>query len=340
MGKKRKYIRLAVLSVIVIGLAMYVSKQRNTPFQKNSGFVFGTVYNITYQSDNDLQKGIEAELQKVDNSLSPFNKTSVISRVNRNEKVTVNEMFSEVFQLAEKISAETDGAFDITVAPMVNAWGFGFKTGNMPDARQLDSLRAIVGFHKVKLEEGRVVKKNPNIMLDCSAIAKGYGCDVVARFLEKNGVKNYMVEIGGEIVTCGVNDQRMPWKIGVTKPTDDSLNVNSELQTVLNVTNKSMATSGNYRNFYYKNGRKYAHTIDPKTGMPVQHSILSATVLADNCATADAYATSFMVMGLDKARKVLEKHPELMAYFICSGKNGKTTVWFSPSMMGKYLDEK
>ena len=339
MGKKRKYIRLAVLSVIVIGLALYVSKQRNTPFQKNSGFVFGTVYNITYQCDNDLQKGIEAELQKVDNSLSPFNKTSVISRVNRNEKVTVNEMFSEVFQLAEKISAETDGAFDITVAPMVNAWGFGFKTGNMPDARQLDSLRAIVGFHKVKLEGGRVVKKNPNIMLDCSAIAKGYGCDAVARFLEKNGVKNYMVEIGGEIVTCGVNDQRMPWKIGVTKPTDDSLNVNSELQTVLNVTNKAMATSGNYRNFYYKNGRKYAHTIDPKTGMPVQHSILSATVLADNCATADAYATSFMVMGLDKARKVLEKHPELMAYFICSGKNGKTTVWFSPSMKGKYLDE-
>ncbi len=340
MGKKRKYIRLAVLSVIVIGLALYVSKQRNTPFQKNSGFVFGTVYNITYQCDNDLQKGIEAELQKVDNSLSPFNKTSVISRVNRNEKVTVNEMFSEVFQLAEKISAETDGAFDITVAPMVNAWGFGFKTGNMPDARQLDSLRAIVGFHKVKLEGGRVVKTNPNIMLDCSAIAKGYGCDAVARFLEKNGVKNYMVEIGGEIVTCGVNDQRMPWKIGVTKPTDDSLNVNSELQTVLNVTNKAMATSGNYRNFYYKNGRKYAHTIDPKTGMPVQHSILSATVLADNCATADAYATSFMVMGLDKARKVLEKHPELMAYFICSGKNGKTTVWFSPSMKGKYLDEK
>lgn len=339
MGKKRKYIKLAVLSVIVIGLALYVSKQRNTPFQKNSGFVFGTVYNITYQCDNDLQKGIEAELQKVDNSLSPFNKTSVISRVNRNEKVTVNEMFSEVFQLAEKISAETDGAFDITVAPMVNAWGFGFKTGNMPDARQLDSLRAIVGFHKVKLEGGRVVKKNPNIMLDCSAIAKGYGCDAVARFLEKNGVKNYMVEIGGEIVTCGVNDQRMPWKIGVTKPTDDSLNVNSELQTVLNVTNKAMATSGNYRNFYYKNGRKYAHTIDPKTGMPVQHSILSATVLADNCATADAYATSFMVMGLDKARKVLEKHPELMAYFICSGKNGKTTVWFSPSMKGKYLDE-
>ena len=182
------------------------------------------------------------------------------------------------------------------------------------------------------------MKKNRRTMLDCSAIAKGYGCDVVARFLQGKGIKNYMVEIGGEIVTCGVNDQRMPWKIGVTKPTDDSLSVNEELQTVLNVTNKAMATSGNYRNFYYKNGKKYAHTIDPKTGCPVQHNILSATVLADDCATADAYATSFMVLGLDKAKKVLEKHPELMAYFIYSDKNGKNAVWFSPSMKGKYME--
>ena len=329
---------MAILSVIVIGLALYVSKQRSVPFQKNTGFVFGTVYNITYESDKDLQKDIEAELQKVDNSLSPFNPTSMISKINRNENVEVDDMFAEVFNLAEKISAETDGAFDITVAPMVNAWGFGFKTGNMPDSKQLDSLRAIVGFHKVALENGRVVKKNRRTMLDCSAIAKGYGCDVVARFLQGKGIKNYMVEIGGEIVTCGVNDQRMPWKIGVTKPTDDSLSVNEELQTVLNVTNKAMATSGNYRNFYYKNGKKYAHTIDPKTGRPVQHNILSATVLADDCATADAYATSFMVLGLDKTKKVLEKHPELMAYFIYSDKNGKNAVWFSPSMKGKYME--
>lgn len=338
MEKKGRYIKLAILSVIVIGLALYVSKQRSVPFQKNTGFVFGTVYNITYESDKDLQKDIEAELQKVDNSLSPFNPASVISKINRNENVEVDDMFAEVFSLAEKISAETDGAFDITVAPMVNAWGFGFKTGNMPDSRQLDSLRAIVGFHKVALENGRVVKKNRRTMLDCSAIAKGYGCDVVARFLQGKGIKNYMVEIGGEIVTCGVNDQRMPWKIGVTKPTDDSLSVNEELQTVLNVTNKAMATSGNYRNFYYKNGKKYAHTIDPKTGCPVQHNILSATVLADDCATADAYATSFMVLGLDKAKKVLEKHSELMAYFIYSDKNGKNAVWFSPSMKGKYME--
>ena len=172
-------------------------------------------------------------------------------------------------------------------------------------------------------------------MLDFSAIAKGYGCDVVANLLKHKGIENFMVEIGGEIVTRGISEKRLPWKVGVTKPTDDSLNVNQELQTILNVTDKSMATSGNYRKFYYKNGKKYAHTIDPNTGYPVQHNILSSTVLANTCAEADAYATAFMVLGLDKAKKVLEQHPELMAYFIYSDKNGKNAVWFSPSLKDK-----
>lgn len=340
MKKRRKYLQLAVLSAIVIATALVVSRQRNTPFIKNTGFVFGTIYNISYQSDQNLQKEIEAELKKVDNSLSTFNPQSVISKINSNKSSNTDDMFREVFNLAQEVSKETEGAFDITVAPMVNAWGFGFKNGKMPDKVQLDSLRKIVGFHNVKLTGNKLIKQSLNVMLDCSAIAKGYGCDVVAKFLSNKGIKNYMVEIGGEIVTCGVNDQRMPWKIGVTKPTDDSLSVAGEMQTVLNVTDKAMATSGNYRNFYYKNGKKYAHTIDPKTGEPVQHNILSATVLADKCATADAYATSFMVLGLEKAKKVLEKHPELMAYFIYSDAKGSNAVWFSASMKGKFILDK
>ena len=144
-----------------------------------------------------------------------------------------------------------------------------------------------------------------------------------------------MVEIGGEIVTSGDSEKRLPWKIGVTKPVDDSISVDGELQTVLNLTDKAMATSGNYRKFYYKNGKKYAHTIDPKTGKPVQHNILSATVIAKDCATADAYATAFMVLGLEKTKRVLEKHPELMAYLIYSGEKGENAVWFSPSLEGK-----
>lgn len=335
MKKKKLIWQIPFLLILIIGSIFVIRQQRNTPFQKDEGMVFGTIYHITYQSDTNYQKEIEAELQKVDNSLSPFNKTSIISRVNRNEKVKVDEMFSEVFQLAEKISGDTDGAFDITVAPMVNAWGFGFKTGNPPTKQTIDSLRAIVGFNTVSLQDGYVIKKNPKTMLDCSAIAKGYGTDVVARFLKKKGVQNFMVEIGGEIVVNGNSEKLQPWRIGINKPTDDSLNTSQAIQDVVSVSNIAMATSGNYRNFYYKNGKKYAHTIDPKTGYPVQHNILSATVFADDCATADAYATSFMVLGLDGARKILEKHPELCAYLIYSDQKGSNQIWYSPSLQKK-----
>ncbi len=339
MTMKRKTIwQAAFLVLLILGTVFVVRQQRNMPFQQNEGFIFGTVYHVTYQWDEDLQKEIEAEMKKVDDALSTFNKQSVISHVNRNEPVVLNDMFCHVFKLAQSISRETDGAFDITVAPLVNEWGFGFKKGVPPTAEVIDSLRNLVGYTKVSLKGGRIVKQNPNIMIDCSAIAKGYGVDVVAQFLKRKGVQNFMVEIGGEVVTCGVNSQRMPWKIGVTKPVDDSTQTSRELQTVLNVTDKAMATSGNYRNFYYQGGKKYAHTIDPKTGYPVQHNILSATVIADNCAEADAYATSFMVMGLEKAQAILKKHPDLLVYFIYADSQGNNRVWFSPSMKSKILD--
>ena len=336
MNNKRRLLwQLPFLAFLVIGTVIIVSRQQSTPYQHDRGMVFGTVYHITYQSSKSLQKDIEAELAKVDASLSPFNERSIITAVNENRDTVVNKMFSDVFALAMKISDSTNGAFDITVAPLVNAWGFGFKGGAMPSHHQVDSLKALVGYHKVSLTNGRVSKTDPRIMLDCSSIAKGYGCDVVAKFLSAKGIDNYMVEIGGEIITRGISEKRLPWKIGVTKPTDDSLNVNQEIQTIINVTDKAMATSGNYRNFYYKNGRKYAHTIDPSTGYPVQHNILSSTVIADDCATADAYATAFMVMGLDKAKTILSRHPELMAYFILASDDGTNKVWFSPSMKDK-----
>ena len=337
-GKKKLLWQSAFLLFLIVGTVIIVSQQRSMPYQKDTGFVFGTVYNIIYQNDKSLKQDIEAELKKVDFSLSPFNKQSIISKINRNESVKVDKMFADVFNLAQEISAETGGAFDITVAPLVNAWGFGFKNDTQPTANAIDSLKQLVGYNKVTLENGNVNKQDPRIMLDCSAIAKGYACDVVAAYLRKTGIENFMVEIGGEIVTHGINDQRLPWKIGVTKPTDDSLNTNQELQTILNVTNKAMATSGNYRNFYYKNGKKYAHTIDPTTGRPVQHNILSATVLTDNCATADAYATAFMVMSLDKAKAVLAEHPGLMAYFIYSDEQGRNAVWYSPSLRDKITE--
>ena len=335
MKNKRIKIILPLVVVVAIVAIGFMMGHKDEPYQRNSGFIFGTSYNITYQCADNHQADIEKVLAEVDASLSPFNDTSIITHVNRNEDVVLDNLFLDVFHLAQKINEDTDGAFDITVAPLVNAWGFGFKNGVNPDAKAIDSLRQVVGFHKVRLENNKVVKFDPRVMLDCSAIAKGYGVDVVANLLRKLGVKNFMVEIGGEVVTSGVNPERMPWRIGVTKPTDDSLSVNNELQTVINVTDKAMATSGNYRNFYYKGGRKFAHTIDPKTGYPVQHSILSATVITDDCATADAYATSFMVLGMEKARLVLDRHPEMMAYFIYSDDSGQNQVWFSPSLKDK-----
>lgn len=335
MKNKKLLWQLPFLVLLIVGTVLIICQQRSTPYQKSADFIFGTSFHVTYQCDSDLTESIKTELMKVDASLSPFNEESVISAINNNKEVRPDQMFIEVFNLAMGISKDTDGAFDITVAPLVNAWGFGFKNGSQPSKQQVDSLMQIVGYQKVRLTDGIVMKHDPRIMLDCSAIAKGYGTDRVAKLLRSRGVENFMVEIGGEIVTRGVNPDRKPWKIGVTKPTDDSLHVGHELQTILNVTNKAMATSGNYRNFYYKGGKKYAHTIDPKTGYPVQHSILSATVITKSCAVADAYATSFMVMGLEKAQKVLERHPELMAYFIYSDDDGEMAVWFSPSLKDK-----
>lgn len=333
--KKITIARLLFLLLLIVASIYIIRQQQTMPYQHNSGQIFGTTYNITYQSDKDLHQDILNCLNQVDYTFSTFKQQSIISKINRNEPVQLNQMFCEVFDLAKNISTETNGAFDITVAPLVNVWGFGFKTGTPPTPHIIDSLKNIIGYKKVTRIDKQIKKQDARTMLDCSAIAKGYGSDMVAQLLRSKDIKNFMVEIGGEIVTQGNSEKRIPWKIGVTKPTDDSTQTNNELQTVLNVTDMTMATSGNYRRFYYKHGKKYAHTIDPKTGYPVQHSILSATVLAKTCATADAYATAFMVLGLEKTKQVLQHHPELMVYLIYADNKGKNKIWVSTSLKDK-----
>ena len=295
--------------------------------QKCSGSVFGTEYHITYQNGGDIHNELKEVMADVDNSLSPFNKESVITAINNGNNVEADSMFTDVFDMAKNVAEETQGAFDITVAPLVNAWGFGFKNKIDVSKEKIDSIRKYVGFEKVRMENGKVIKEDKNIMLDCSAIAKGYGVDAVGRYLEKKKIRNYMVEIGGEIRVKGCNPEGRLWKVGISKPIDDSLNVNGEIQEVLMVSDIAIATSGNYRNFYIKDNKKYAHTIDPRTGYPVQHSILSSTVVAPTCALADAYATSFMVVGLDEAKKILARHKELQAYFIYTDSKGKMATW-------------
>ena len=343
---KKLYWQIPLALLLIIGTIYIARQEHSKTYRHAEGSIFGTIYHITYEADRDLQPDMVEALMRVDNSLSMFNDSSVISRINRGEDVNLSKqrMFVEVFQLAQTISKETNGAFDITVAPLVNAWGFGFKNDTKPSPAAIDSLRQFIGYQNVNIVNHQVQKTDPRTMLDCSAIAKGYGTDVVARLLRSKDVSNFMIEIGGEVVVAGKNDRGGPWRIGVTKPTEDPENQNNELQAVLSLpyhnststskhTLSALATSGNYRNFYYKDGKRYAHTIDPRTGYPVQHNILSATVIAPNCATADAYATSFMVLGLDSAKQVLAHHPELLAYLIYTDEKGQYATWQSDQLL-------
>lgn len=301
-------------------------KSTATSYITDKGKVFGTFYSITYCADSSMHNEIKDRLAQVDNSLSPFNKKSIISAINENRDTLPNDMFLKVFTRAQEIAQETDGAFDITVAPLVNAWGFGFKKGYKVKESTIDSLRQFIGHSTLSIENGRITKQNPQTMLDCSAIAKGYGCDAVAELLCSKGIENFMVEIGGEVVTKGVNSKGKSWNIGISKPTDNPGTGANELQEVISISGKSMATSGNYRNFRIEGNKKIAHTIDPRTGYPVQHSLLSATVIADDCTTADAYATAFMVMGLEKAQEFCNTKRGIEAFFIYADSRGEITT--------------
>ncbi len=343
--KKNNYIWLVLL---VAGTVLVLLRHNNiiswgdnaaATYRNEKGLIFGTMFSITYQHDKSLRTEIDKELERFDASLSMFNDSSIISRINRNEDITADSLFTKVFRQAMRISEATNGSLDITVAPLVNAWGFGFTENISPTSDKIDSLLQIVGWQKVQLtNEGKVIKEDPRIMLDCSAIAKGYAVDVIAALLKSKGVQNYMVDIGGEVNVAGVNPSGGMWRIGINKPEDDPLSRNQSLQSILEVSGVGIATSGNYRNFYYKDGMKYAHTIDPKTGYPVQHSILSSTVIAKDCMTADAYSTAFMVMGLEKAKALVESHPEIEAYFIFSDEKGEFQTYMTDGMKNYVAD--
>lgn len=333
--KTLKKWHLPFLLFLIIGTYLAITRKeeaKDIPFQYCEGAIFGTVYHATYQCDSSLNGKILEELQAVDQSLSMFNPNSTISQINSGKSNETDSLLRTIFHIAREVSQATDGAFDITVAPLVNAWGFGFKHGALPDSLQVDSLRQLIGWNRISLKDNKFFREDPRMIIDLSAVAKGFGSDCVAQMFRKHGINNFMIEIGGEVVTSGLSPKAKAWRIGVNKPQEDSTSTSNELQTILQMNNCAMATSGNYRNFYIDNGRKIAHTIDPKTGYPVQHSILSSTVIAPTCAIADAYATAFMVLGLEKSLQVLDKHPELMAYFIHTDKEGNYQVWKSPGI--------
>ncbi len=326
MNKKR--VLGGMFLLILIFATIWIIKYRGTATLRTvEGSIFGTTYHIKYEASEALDSALLAELKRVDASLSVFNAQSTISQINAGKSNRTDAMLYEVLQKAQKVSDATQGAFDVTVMPLVNAWGFGFKKGEFPTKGVIDSIKQIIGYQHIRLEKDSTLKKDDErVMIDCGAIAKGYGVDKAAKLLRDHGVRNYMVEIGGEVVTKGKNPQtNKPWQIGISKP--EANNTSNDIQTILSLENAALATSGNYRNFYEHDGKKYAHTIDPRTGSPVQHSLLSATVIAPDCATADAYATAFMVMGLEEAKEVLSKHKELKVYLIYADEKGALKVY-------------
>jgi len=326
-----------------IPLALLLGCQpKEASLLKLEGKTMGTTYHISCLPNEalaaaDLQAEIDALLVDFNNSVSTYIPSSTISRVNLPDTlIAVDAYFVKVFERAQEISERTNGAFDITVMPLVNAWGFGYTDTIRMDSTTVDSLRQLVDYRNVHLEErdGKFYarKTDPRIQVDFSAIAKGYGVDLLAMLLEKKGIENYMAEIGGEVRTKGKNEKKEWWRIGIEKPIDDPGASHHALEEVLQMENRSLATSGNYRNFYYRNGEKVSHEIDPQTGYPAQNNLLSVTVIAEDCMTADAYATAFMVMGLKKTLNLLEKEPGVNAYLIYAGENGEMKTWLSPAV--------
>lgn len=319
---------LRVVSLLMIN-AFVVNSQSYSP-SVYEGQIFTTTYHIIHEditNDKEQNKDWHDSIRKLfedfDFSLSMFNPKSIISKMNNNDAdARANHYVKNVIEKSLEVSRRTSGAFDITVAPLVNLWGFGFKNQDNVTPDAVDSIKQFVGYQKISLDiQGRLHKSDPRIQLDASSIAKGYMCDIIGEWLKNKGVNNYMVEIGGEIVVKGRSPKGKPWRVGINIPEDDQLQRINGIQGVLELSDGAIATSGNYRNFYYKDGKRYAHTIDPASGYPVQKNILSSTVIAPDCMTADAYATSFMVMGVEKAMDVLASDNSIMAYFIIADDN-------------------
>lgn len=305
----------------VIFLFSCVPEQQKVMFQ---GQTQGTYYAITYfdVKGRNLQHQIDSILKAFDYSVSMWVPESIISRINRGDSTArPDAWFIDIFKRSQEISVATDGAFDCTVGPLVNAWGFGFKGKIKMDRSKVDSLLQFVGYQKVSLDSQNQIIKPEGFKFDFNAIAQGYSADVISNYLASKGIKNYLVDIGGEVLGKGVKPDGQPWLVGIENPAADSLSQRS-INTRVKLADKALATSGSYRKYYEENGKRFSHEIDPHTGYPVKHSLLSVSVLAPDCATADGYATAFMVMGFDKAREFVENEPDLDAFFIVDGGGG------------------
>lgn len=302
--------------ILLFLLVSYYSCKQTIKNTKLSGTVFGTSYSIIYDAEENYEKQFDSLFYVINKSMSTYQYDSDISKLNRNESNKIDEHFIAVYEASKDIFELTEGAFDPTIGNVVNAWKFGAeKTIETLDSLKIDSLMQYVGYNKTNRDNNTIQKDNPNVYLEFNAIAKGYGVDVIGRFLEAQNVTNYLVEIGGEVRVKGMNiEKKKDWMVGVEAPNFDG---KQSIIKAIVLKDEAMATSGTYRKFKVdENGNRYAHIIDTSTGYPSKTNLLSISVIADNCMTADAYATAFKAMGIEKVKRFLKSHPELKVFLI------------------------
>ena len=328
------------IPIILLAICVASCKPYKREYTQLKGFTQGTTYTITYfdLKARDFSESINDILEKVDSSMSLYRENSIINNFNRSEKgIEVDTLLAEVVKLSLLYTSQTNGAFDITVGPLARAWGFHMKKGELPDDMEVQRLLNSIGSDKILLDGLFLIKKQPEVIIDVNAIAQGYTVDLIAEFLELQGVVDYLVELGGEIRTLGISPRGKHWLVGVDRPEDHALSGES-LQVILSLSGESLVTSGNYRKFFVKDGVRYSHTIDPSTGYPVNHSLMSATVIDKTSARADALATAFMVMGTEATKDWVKKNPEVEAYLIYSDEFGEYQVWMSDAMKKRIVD--
>ena len=334
---KRYLAVLAVLAVTII--AMLCSRQRMR-FFSNEGVVWTTDYHITYEAHRDLNDSIQLILNNMDMSVSPYNKASLITALNENNLNRVDAYIKRLLDASLTVHRESGGAFDPTVMPLVNAWGFGYKNGTMPTRAQLDSILTFVGLDKVTLHGDTLVKQDPRLMLDFSSIAKGLACDEIGRMLARNGARNWLVEIGGEVAASGVNSRGKPWQVSVDMPSDEQDEVSHESALTLSLDSGAVATSGNYRKWREQGGNKISHIIDPHTGDSRAGTLLSVTVIAPDCMTADAWATACMVMGDENVKNMMQKRDDLGVMTISADTVSGALVFWSNLTFASHIPSK
>ena len=325
--------------VLLLGFAFLASCGRQPKKMVLQGLAQGSYYAVTYydEQERNFQHEIDSIFHAVDMSVNLWVDSSVISKVNRNEEVVLDDIFIDNFNIAQEVAKLSDGYFDPTISPIVAAWGFSYKHGDSITPQLIDSLKQLVDYRKVRIENGKVIKENPSIQLDFNAIAQGYTSDMIASFLESRDVKDFLVDTGGEIMARGGKPNGQPWIVGIEKPAD---NWDSEqvVQTRIALRDKGLVTSGSTRKYVERNGKRYSHCIDPKTGYPVEHQLLSATLLAENSVWADALASICMVMGLEKSLEIINALDGVEAYYIFANEKNELKTYATEGFKMSLVD--